>query len=291
MLVDTHTHAWGADTAELPWRHPDVTPPGWSGPYTHADLVADMDRADVAEGVVVTTPLYGRGERANEYTRQAIEAHPDRLYGVGLIDFFPDAERPDPAGQLARVVDHDRMLGVRLHAAFEYAAAPTTIDRSGTWFLDDSLAEFWETAGALDTAVFVFPKAQQLRDVARLVQRHPDVTFVIDHMGWPDETTAPDAAPWTDFEALADADNVAVKVSSVPRSSGTSWPYADLHDYLRRLLEWFGPERLMLGSDYPWMDEWADYEACLSWLDAVDCLSWRDEAYLRYRTFHEIHRV
>jgi L-fuconolactonase len=64
-----------------------------------------------------------------------------------------------------------------------------------------------------------------------------------------------------------------------------------MHDYLRRLLEWFGPERLLLGSDYPWMDDWAPYEDCLSWLDAVDGLSRRDEASLRYRTFREIHGV
>jgi L-fuconolactonase len=289
MLVDAHTHAWGTDTAELPWQHPDVTPPGWTGPYTHTDLVAGMDRVGVDEAVVVTTPLYGRGPRANEYTMRAIEAHPDRLYGVGIMDFFPDESRPAPETQLRRVVGHDRMLGVRMHAAFEYAPAPTQIDRAARWFLDDSLADFWTAAAELDTAVFVFPKAQQLADVATLVGRHPEVQFVVDHMAWPDETTAPDSAPWTDFESVAAHDNVAVKVSSVPRSSDESWPYSDMHDYLRRLLEWFGPERLMLGSDYPWMDDWATDEDCLSWLDAVDGLSRRDEASLRYRTFREVH--
>lgn len=52
-----------------------------------------MDAGGVDESVIVTTPLYGRGVRANEYTMRSIEAHPDRLYGVGLLEFFADTGR------------------------------------------------------------------------------------------------------------------------------------------------------------------------------------------------------
>lgn len=283
MLIDTHTHAWGANTDELPWEAA-VLPPGWSGPYTHADLVADMDRAGVHESVVVTTPLYGRGPRANEYTMRAIEAHPDRLWGVGLLDVFGDdseAIRKD----LRRVVGHERMVGIRLHAAMTYEPIPTEVNRTGDWILHDSLESVWEEARRLDTCVFVFPKAQQLTMVEQLAANHPGVTLVVDHMAWPDETTAPDADPWTDFEAVAEHDNVYVKVSSLPRSSDERWPYADLHPYVRNLVAWFGPERLLLGSDYPWMDDWASYEECLTWPETVEFLSARDYAYLSHRTF------
>lgn len=287
-IVDAHTHAWGANTDELPWAEA-VLPPGWQGAYTHEELIADMDRVGVDASVIVTTPLYGRGQRANEYTMRSIEAHPDRFYGVGLMDFFrddPDAIRSD----LRRVVGHDRMLGVRMHAALAYEAIPTTVDRTDDWILDDTLASVWEEAARLDTCVFVFPKAEQLAMIDRLASDHPEVTFVIDHMGWPDETTEPDEAPWIDFESIAEHDDVYVKVSSLPRSAASDWPYPDLQEYVRELVEWFGPERLMQGSDYPWMDDWADYEECLDWLDTVEFLSRRDRAYLRYRTFDRIHR-
>jgi len=183
-----------------------------------------------------------------------------------------------------------------MYAAMAYEPFPTTVDPDADWFLDDAIEPALAAAARTDAAVFVFPKPAQLDAVESLVAAHPDVTFVIDHLGWPDETvnengpggTDPDAPPWTDLRRLADHD-VAVKVSSIPRSSAEAWPYADVHPYLRRLLEWFGPERLMLGSDYPWMDDWARYGDCLSWLDAVDGLSRRDRAYLRYRTFREVH--
>jgi len=289
-VVDAHTHVWGPDSEAYPWQAP-VLPPDWEGPYTDAELIADMDAADIDEAVIVTTPLYGRGPRANAYTEAAIKAHPDRLYGVGLLDWFPDG--PDgpamAAESLRRMVSTGRMLGVRMHAALAYEEIPTELDRHGDWFLDDRLEPVFDAAADEDTAIFVFPKAQQLADVATLVETHPGVEFVIDHMAWPDGTTAPDQAPWTDFEALAEYGNVAVKVSSLPRSSSEGWPYRDLWGYVRRLVEWFGPERLMAGSDYPWMNDWATYDKCLSWTDEADFLSDRDRRYLRGETFAAVH--
>ena len=285
-LIDAHTHTWGVDTAELPWQHAEL-PPEWSGPYTHQDLVADMDAAGVDEAVVVTTPLYGRGKRANEYTMRSIEAHPERLWGVGLMDFFADPEQV--RADVRRVTGHERILGIRMHAALAYDDPPGPVDRVGDWILDGRLDPVWEAAADLETCVFVFPKAEQLSMVSTLAERYPDVQFVVDHMAWPDETTAPDESPWTDFERVAEHANVAVKVSSLPRSATDDWPYESLHGYVRNLLEWFGPERLMLGSDYPWMDDWATYEECLSWIETAEFCSARDYAYLSHRTFERVH--
>lgn len=286
-LVDSHVHAWGPDTDEYPWRE-TVLPPGWEGAYTHESLVADMDRVGVDEAVVVTTPLYGRGPDANDYTLAAIDAHPDRLWGVGLVELFP-GDSDEAAANIRRVASGDRMLGIRMHAALEYAGSPTELDRRGNWVLDGRLNPVFDAAAETDTAVFLFPKAQQLGMVEELAKRHPDTQLVVDYMAWPDETTSADMSPWADFEAVAAHDNVAVKVSSVPRSADGPWPYADMHGYVTNLVEWFGAERLMLGSDYPWMDDWAAYEKCLSWLDEVDRLSERDREYLRHRSFREIH--
>lgn len=286
-FVDTHTHAWGPDTEELPWSA-DVLPPGWDGAYTATDLVADMDAAGVDESVVVTTPLYGRGVRANAYTMRAIETYPDRLWGVGLMDFFGD----DPAevrADLRRVVGHERMLGVRMHACLRYVEHPTELDRTADWILDDALEPVWDEVAARGTSVFVFPKAEQLSMIATLAGRYPDVQLVVDHMAFPDGTTDPDEGPWTDFESLATHENVAVKVSSLPRSSTDGWPYEDLWGYVRHLLDWFGPERLMCGSDYPWMDDWAGYDDCLSWVEELPFLSVREYSHLSHRTFEAIH--
>lgn len=281
-LVDTHTHAWGNDTTELPWKE-ELLPPGWSGSYTHHDLVADMDRLGIDESVVVTTPLYGRGRRANEYMMRGIEAYPDRLYGVGLVGLFTDEERVRQ--DIRRVTGHDRVLGIRMHAALSYEEHPTEVDRTGDWITSPELKPVWDELARSDTTLFILPKAEQLGMITDLAADHPGVQIVVDHMGWPDKTTDPDEMPWVAFRRLSEQDNVYVKLSSLPRSAEQPWPYSDLHGYVRNLIEWFGPERLMIGSDYPWMDRWGSYEECLFWIEETEFLSARDLAYLSYRTF------
>ena len=306
MLIDTHTHAWGADTDELPWTD-ELVPPGWSGAYTHEELVADMDRVGVDEAVVVTNPLYGRGPRANEYTMRAIEANSDRLYGVGHTAYFRPDEGRTPAdpealrSRVRQVFGHDRMLGVRLYAALEYAELPTEMDRTGDWITDDALTPVFEELVRQDACLYVFPKAEQLPFVADIAEEYPDLSVVVDHMAYPDEPTAPDEPPWSAFERVAQHENTHVKVSSLPRSAadvsetdspaGDPATYPALHECVQGLLSWFGPERLLLGSDYPWMDQWADYADCLQWVDRVDWLSARDAAWLRYRTFDRLHGI
>ena len=122
------------------------------------------------------------------------------------------------------------------------------------------------------------------RDILRLLDRedHRKGTAIRD--GLDDFLAAFD-----DFEAVADAPNTYVKISSLPRSADEPWPYPDLHGYVRNLLEWFGADRLLLGSDYPWMDSWASYEECLSWVEEAEFVSARDLAWLSYRTFDAVH--
>lgn len=281
-LVDTHAHTWGPDTDDLPWYSADL-PPGWSGPYTHTDLVADMDAADVDEAVLQPTTIYGRGERVNEYTLRAIEAHPERLWGVGVAEYFQDES--DLRQTVRRVTGHERMLGIRFHAAFEYGETPGEMDREANWIADDTLGPLYDELATQNGTVFVLAKPQQYATLATLASTHPDVLFVVEHMGWPDEETDASDELWTDIQLLAEYDNVYVKVSSIPRTSGDAWPYETAGEFLRKLLSWFGPERLLLGSDYPWLDDWASYRECLSWVEAADYLSARDLAWLCYRTF------
>lgn len=284
-LVDTHTHAWGPDTADLPWAA-EALPPEWSGPYTHDRLVADMDDASVDEGVLLPTTLYGRGERANEYTLRSVEAHPDRLWGVGVLEYFDD--EASLRESMRRTLGHERMLGVRFHACFEYAAVPSEMDRTADWIAADDLAPVWDELAAHDGVAMVLAKPEQFSTVASLADSNPGVEFVLEHLGWPDEDTGPDDDPWTDLRSLAEHDNVSVKISSIPRASGEAWPYENVAGYVRNLLDWFGAERLMLGSDYPWLDSMASMSECLSWPEEADYLSARDLSYLSYRTFDDL---
>jgi L-fuconolactonase len=50
----------------------------------------------------------------------------------------------------------------------------------------------------------------------------------------------------------------------VTEASWTSWTPGDIASYVRRVLDWFGPERCMFGSDWPVCLLAASYEQVLS---------------------------
>jgi predicted TIM-barrel fold metal-dependent hydrolase len=61
-----------------------------------------------------------------------------------------------------------------------------------------------------------------------------------------DENAFPHIAELT---ALAALPNVAVKASSVPAFSSKPYPYRNIHSYIRRTIDAFGPERVFWGTD------------------------------------------
>lgn len=283
MLVDTHTHVWAEETDRLRWKH-DVKPPNWDGSFTYEELLLRMDGAGVDEAVVLTTPLYGRGPGANDYTRQALDAT-DRLYGVGILDPIAD-DRTVVRDRIERVLSHERMIGIRIHARLAYEAFPTEVTTSD-WILRPAMRPFWECMTEREEAVYVFAERAQLGFVERLLSRFPGLTLVVDHLGSPDATTSPTSMPWRTITGLTSRD-VYVKLSAVPRSSNEAWPYEDLHPFVTELVEQFGASRLMLGSDYPFMYERADYDQCLSWITAVESLSSAERSSLRSGAFRAL---
>ncbi len=93
---------------------------------------------------------------------------------------------------------------------------------------------------------------QQLPAVLELVRSCPHVRFVLDHCGKPDiEYRQLD--PWRDrLRELSSLPNVWCKISGlVTEANQECWTLDDLRPYVAHVVECFGCERLMFGSDWP----------------------------------------
>lgn len=83
------------------------------------------------------------------------------------------------------------------------------------------------------------------------VRARPEVTFVLDHLGKPPIASG-QLEPWaTGLATLAREPNVVAKVSGLVTEAARPWRVADLRPYVETALTTFGPDRLMLGSDWP----------------------------------------
>ena len=87
-----------------------------------------------------------------------------------------------------------------------------------------------------------------------VIERHPDLTVIIDHIGVSQHPVSPAREdPWDRLDgllALAGYDNVSVKICGLPLLSTQAYPFADVWPNLHRVIAAFGAERLMWASDY-----------------------------------------
>jgi L-fucono-1,5-lactonase len=93
---------------------------------------------------------------------------------------------------------------------------------------------------------------RQLPAAISFVDRHPSQIFVLDHIAKP-RIRARELEPWrTNIRELARRENVFCKLSGmVTEAAWARWRPRDLQPYFDVVLEAFGPQRLMAGSDWP----------------------------------------
>lgn len=170
---------------------------------------------------------------------QLAEEH-DFINGVvGWVDLCS----PELPGQLERFGPQPKLAGVRhvVHDEPEDDFMLRPEFRRG-------LAQLREHDLTYD--LLLFPK--HLPVAVKLVREFPDQPFVLDHIAKP-RIEEKQFAPWQeDLAALAQFPNVCCKLSGmVTEAKWQQWQPDDFHRYLDIVLEAFGTERVMIGSDWP----------------------------------------
>ncbi len=94
-------------------------------------------------------------------------------------------------------------------------------------------------------------KPRHLPLMPRLLEEHPDLALIVDHGAKPDIAGGGLAAWKRDLKEVAShlMSSASSRGSSPKRAEGVT--AADLQPYVETLIELFGPERLVFGSDWP----------------------------------------
>lgn len=239
VRVDAHQHFWDPTTADYPWMSdaPDVV----RRPYRPDDLTPILAAAHIDATVVVQARLSMDETRALLRTADEVDA----VAGVvGWVDLT--------AGDVARSIAELRgapggagLVGLRHHANEEpdprWLCRPDVIRglrlaaQAGLCF--DLLVWPRELPAALDLAVMV-----------------PEVRLVLDHMGKPAVRDGLDGLDggWAQaIRGLGALGNVSVKLSGIVTEAVGRWSVEDLRPFVDVVLEAFGPDRTMFGSDWP----------------------------------------
>ncbi|MGW1893630.1 amidohydrolase family protein [Streptomyces sp. NPDC002004] len=236
--VDAHHHVWDLAVRDQDWITGSRLAP-LRRDFTLADLAPQARSAGVTATVLVQTVTV-----ADETPELLALADGSDLV-AGVVG-WTDLTRPGVADTLTglrALPGGDRLVGIRHQVQAE--ADPE-------WLLrPDVRAGLTAVAGAgLAYDLVVVPR--QLSACVEAAAALPELTFVLDHLGKP-PIAAGARAPWAKaVGALAALPNTVCKLSGmVTEADWSAWTVDDLRPYADTVLEAFGPDRLMFGSDWP----------------------------------------
>jgi L-fuconolactonase len=234
MRIDSHQHFWEYDPEQYGWMDDRMTV--LQQDYLPVDL--DVAQADLGfDGSVAVQARQSLEE--NRWLLELSDSNP-RIRGVvGWVDLQSD----EVSAQLAQFANHLRFVGVRHVVQDEpddnFMLRPEFVH--GISRLEDF---------GLTYDILIY--SRQLPAATSLVKQFPRQSFVLNHIAKPPIKDRV-LEPWSkQIQELAKHPNVHCKVSGmVTEANCQNWKPEDSHPYLGIILDAFGPERLMIGSDWP----------------------------------------
>ena len=259
VLIDTHTHIVSPDTNRYPQRG-QVLANGawWSGvDCSFESLVAEVGQSDV-DGVVLVQAAGPYGAD-NTYLTDTLGATDHQFLGVGVVD------PAEGAVERLKALAAAGLAGVRLFA-IPYSAPG--------WLAGPVGNELIDTSADLGITVGVCCQPEALDDLAIQLQRRPDVTMVLDHCGFADFRDGPPFSAAQPLWDLASHNNLVLKFTPTLVRLNDAQP----DQLLQALVDHFGADRIVWGSDWPQHREVDEHGRQLSYVEQVDrIVSWMTE--------------
>ncbi|HEY3873577.1 MAG TPA: amidohydrolase family protein [Actinocrinis sp.] len=237
-FVDAHHHVWDLTVRDQDW----ITGPALA-PIRRDFGVADLEPEAAAVGVTRTVVV--QTVTVPEETPELLALAAESRLVAGVVGWV-DLTAPDVADRLAALRElpgGDALVGIRHQVQSE---------PDPDWLVTgDALRGLAAVAEAgLVYDLVVVP--HQLPAAVRAAERVPGLSFVLDHIGKP-PIAAGGLEPWAaDVRRLAARPNASCKLSGmVTEADWGRWKPDVLRPYADTVLDAFGPDRLMFGSDWP----------------------------------------
>lgn len=256
--IDAHQHYWQLSRGDYGWLTPSLA--AIYRDFGPTDLAPHLQSFEIRRSILVQA---APTEAETRYLLTLAEATPSVAGVVG----WADMDAADAPQRIASLAHAPKLVGLR----------PMIHDIADPfWMLTPTLTSAFDAIESCGLVLDALVRPVHLPPLLTLAEHHRQLRMVIDHGG------KPEIANWTpgdrDFSdwagrmrRLGRRSNITCKMSGLITEAAQDWHPDDLTPYLDVLLDAFGPDRLLYGSDWPVVNlaggyaRWAD--ALLDWLD------------------------
>jgi predicted TIM-barrel fold metal-dependent hydrolase len=255
-IVDTHQHLWDTDRLSYAWlkSFPTLNRSFCMSDYLEATRGLEVDKsvhveADVDESLML------------DETRHILALADDPANPLSGVVACARPEYPSFCAYIEKIVGHPRLKGIRriLHTQ------PDELGQGETFI--ENVNRLSGYGLSFDICVL----ARQLPIAIALVQRCPNVSFILDHCGVP-QVKERALDPWREhIRKISEFPNVVCKISGVVAYADPErWTVDELRPFVEHVIECFGWNRVMFGSDWPVCTLAASYA---KWLETLATLT------------------
>lgn len=233
MKLDAHQHFWALERGDYGWLTPELEPiyrdfgPGDLRPYLDRFGIEGTILVQAAPTVAETRYMLSLADE-NDFIRGV----------VGWVDF----EAAEASDLIANLAGNPKLVGLR----------PMIQDiEDPDWMLRPDLVSAFEALIEHDLVFDALTLPQHLANLLKIAERHPGMRIVVDHGSKPHIADGRMTGWAEDMAAIARDTPAYCKLSGLVTEAGGNWTTETLRPYVEHLLDTFGPDRLIWGSDWP----------------------------------------
>lgn len=255
-FIDTHHHLWDLENNPYPWLTEGID--HFVGDYSIfrrtylvSHLHQDAEELPLIKSVHVQAEWDHEADPVGEtaWLQSVADSEGSRGMPHAIVG-FADLSEPDAPELIARHARHANWRGIRHMLNWSEDPKWQFTDRNDLMADPDWLRGYRALAdydGSFDLQVWPW----QLSDAADLAHRVPEVPIILDHTGMPRDWDDAGVELWRDgMKALADTDNVSVKISALGMFSG-EFAADRIKQFVLDTIEIFGVDKCMFASNYP----------------------------------------
>jgi L-fuconolactonase len=233
-IVDSHQHFWQLGCFDYPWMSRELG-------VLHRDYLPPAFAPVLRENGVSKTVLV-----------QASNSLSESRWLLALADSYPFIAGVVGWVDLMDVQVEQQLMGLTANAKFKGVRHLVESEPGDDWLAQPEVLRGLKVLASHGISYDLLVHTRHLPHVRTVAESCPNLSLVVDHMAKPPIASAAISQWAEELKAVATYPNVHCKLSGlVTEADHRGWKPDDLRPFVECALEFFGPHRLMFGSDYP----------------------------------------